>query len=30
MNTWEEISRTLHDFDAGRFGTLRGTMDGGE
>lgn len=29
MNTWDEISRAIHDFDAGRFGTLRGTMDGG-
>ncbi len=25
MNTWEEISRAVHDFEAGRMGTLRGT-----
>lgn len=25
MNTWEEISRAIHDFEAGRMGTLRGT-----
>ena len=30
MNTWNEISRAIHDFDAGRFGTLRATVDGEE
>ena len=25
MNTWDEISRAVHDFEAGRMGTLSGT-----
>jgi quercetin 2,3-dioxygenase len=27
MNTWEEISRAIHDVAAGRFGTLRSSME---
>jgi redox-sensitive bicupin YhaK (pirin superfamily) len=28
MNTWDEISRANHDFQAGRMGTLRSSMEG--
>ena len=27
MNTWDEISRAVHDFEAGRMGTLRSSME---
>ena len=30
MNTWEEISRAIHDFEAGRMGTLRSSMETGD